>query len=56
MDTWWTAIRWRIATWFFWRGLAIAPEGSAAMHLEDTLNEWAWECRKAWASRYPVSN
>ena len=53
MDTWWTGLRWRIACWLIWRGLKIAPEGSAACNLEDRLNEWAGECRKAWAARYP---
>lgn len=53
IDTWWTVLRWRVACWFLWRGLRLAPDGSAAIALEDRMNEWAGECRQAWAARYP---
>jgi len=53
MDTWWTLLRWRIATWMLWRALRLAPDGSAAISLEDHLGYWAAECRMQWHKRYP---
>lgn len=52
-DTWWSILRWRIATWMLWKALRIAPDGSAAIALEDTLGDWATECRMQWHLRYP---
>jgi hypothetical protein len=49
-------VRWRLVTWLLWRALKLAPDGSAACGLEDHLNEWARDYRKAWAARYPVSS
>jgi hypothetical protein len=44
-------VRWRLVTWLLWRALKLAPDGSAACSLEDHLNEWAQDYRKAWAAR-----
>lgn len=52
-DTPWTKLRWRVALWFVYRGLRIAPPGSAAMVLEDMLRDWAEMCRVGWAACYP---
>lgn len=52
-DRWWTILRWRIAIWLLYRGLAIAPDGSAAISLEDRLRDWGTECRMQWHLRYP---
>jgi hypothetical protein len=49
-------VRWWLVTWLLRRALKLAPDGSAACSLEDHLNEWAQNCRKAWAARYHVSS
>jgi hypothetical protein len=49
-------VRWWLVIWLLWRALKLAPAGSAACSLEDHLNEWAQDYRKAWAARYPVSS
>lgn len=53
VDTWWSLLRWRIAVWLVYRALRIAPDGSAAISLEDHLGSWAAECRMQWHLRYP---
>lgn len=53
-DTPWTNLRWRVAIWLLWRALRIAPDGSAAMNLEDHLLDWSAMCQVAWHQRYPT--
>ncbi len=53
-DTWWSMLRWRMALWFIYRGVALAPDGDAAVALEDVLLDWGAACTAAWYRRYPV--